>query len=97
MVISPPSGRETGINSAIAEMIIKNNSGSHISDKSGIVGIKKIKRIIAKNTVKKIYIFNLLFKVSPLNIQQKNNRPAILSYLPFISCATGQQQGHGTN
>jgi len=69
IVIFPPAGRETGINSANDEMIIKNNSGSHISDKSGIVGIKKIKRIIANNTVDKIYIFNLLFNVFPLNMQ----------------------------
>jgi len=65
IVIFPPAGRETGINSAIAEMIIKNNIGSHISDKSGIVGIKKIKRIIAKNAFEKIYIFNLLSNVFP--------------------------------
>jgi len=38
IVISPPSGRETGINSAIIEIIIKNSTGNHIFDKSGIVG-----------------------------------------------------------
>jgi len=70
MVISPPSGRETGINSAMIEIIIKNNRGNHISDIAGIVGIKYTKRKIAAIAVKNIYIFNLLFNVIHLNIKK---------------------------
>jgi len=47
MLITPPTGKSTGINSAMVDMVRKKINTHHIFDNEGKEGIKYIKRAIA--------------------------------------------------
>jgi hypothetical protein len=52
ILITPPIGRSTGINSAKIDMIIKKMITHHILDNEGKKGIKYMKRAIADTIIK---------------------------------------------
>ena len=58
-VITPPTGKETGIYSDMIEIIRKNSMGIHISETTGTLGSNIIKSMIDTNETNEINIFNL--------------------------------------
>ena len=58
MLITPPTGKSTGINSAKTDMARKKTRTGHILDNERKEGIKYIKRAIANAVTTTIKIFN---------------------------------------
>jgi hypothetical protein len=46
ILITPPTGKSTGINSAKIDMVTKNKIANHILENEGKEGVKYMKRVI---------------------------------------------------
>jgi hypothetical protein len=63
ILITPPTGKSTGINSAKIDIARKNKIANHILENEGKEGVKYMKRAIANVVITIIYIFNFKDKL----------------------------------
>lgn len=64
MLMTPPIGNCTGINSAMVEKVRKNKKGIHILENEGMEGNKYKKRAIAATVTTPIYNLSFNVKIS---------------------------------